>query len=112
MLRRDPELADIHWCLLPPTLRPEQLPALPGAPERAAILAVEPLSEREREVLRHVSGLLRYAEVATEMCVSVSTVRAYLKRIYRKLCGGPPRRGTDAEGRDQQRPAEMVAGST
>ena len=107
VLRRDPELADIHWCLLPPALRPEQLPALPGAPEQAAILAVEPLSEREREVLRHVSGLLRYAEVATEMCVSVSTVRAYLKRIYRKLCGGPPRRGTDAEGRDQQRPAEI-----
>jgi hypothetical protein len=42
--RRDPELAGIHWCLLPPALRPEQLPALPGAPERAAILAVEPLS--------------------------------------------------------------------
>lgn len=85
VLRRAPELAGTHWCLLPPTLRREQLPMLPDAWEQAAILAVEPLSEREREVLRHVSGLLSYAEVATEMCVSVNTIKTHIRNIYRKL---------------------------
>ena len=85
MLRREPELAGIHWCLLQPALRREQLPALPGAWEQAAILAVEPLSEREREVLRHVSGMLSRAEIATEMSVSVNTVKTHISNIYRKL---------------------------
>ena len=46
---------------------------------------VEPLTEREREVLRHVSGLLSTAEVASEMYISVNTVKTHLKHIYRKL---------------------------
>ena len=79
VLRRAPELAGIHWCLLPPALRRGQLPALPGAPEHAAILAVEPLSERQREVPRHVSGLQSNAEVATEICVCINTVKTHLK---------------------------------
>ena len=57
-LRRDPELAHAHRCLLAPALGRDQLPAPQGVPEQAAILAVEPLTEREREVLRQVSGML------------------------------------------------------
>ena len=97
--RRAPELAGIHWCLLPPTLRRGQLPALPGAPEQAAILAVEPLSERQREVPRHVSGLLSNAEVATEICVCINTVKTHLKSIYRKLAAA---RGGEAVRRARQ----------
>ena len=85
VLRRDPELAGIHRCLLPPALRREQLPPLPGAWEQAAILVVEPLSEREQEVLRHVSGLLSNAEVASQMHISTHTVKTHLKNICRKL---------------------------
>ncbi len=84
VLRRDPKLAHVHRCLLPPGLRREQLPALPGAPEQAAILAGEPLSEREREVLRRVSAMMSTAEVAREMYISVNTVKSHLKNIYRK----------------------------
>jgi hypothetical protein len=57
VLRRDPELADVHRSLFSPAGRHDQLPAPSGAPKQAAILVVEPLIEREREVLRHVSGL-------------------------------------------------------
>jgi len=85
VLRRDPKLAHVHRCLLPADLRREQLPALPGAPEQAAILAGEPLSERERKVLRRVSAMMSTAEVAREMYISVNTVKSHLKNIYRKL---------------------------
>ena len=46
---------------------------------------VEPLSEREREVLRHVSGMLSTAEVASEMYISANTIKTHLRNIYRKL---------------------------
>jgi len=99
VLRRALELAGIHWCLLPPALRRGQLPALPGAPEQAAILAVEPLSERQREVPRHVSGLLSNAEVATEICVCINTVKTHLKTStasWRRLAA--PRRFAEPAG--------------
>jgi LuxR family maltose regulon positive regulatory protein len=59
--------------------------AAPGASVKDTVLAVEPLTEREREVLRHVSGMLNTAEVASEMYISINTVKAHLKSIYRKL---------------------------
>ena len=85
VLRRDPELAYAHRRLLAPALRRDQLPAPRGVPDQAPILVVEPLTEREREVLRHVSGLLRTAEIASEMDISIHTVKTHLKNSYRKL---------------------------
>ena len=85
VLRRDPELAHAHRCLLAPAPRDDQLPAPHGAPDQASILAAEPLTEREREVLRHLSGLLSTAEVASEMHISVNTVKTHVTHIYRKL---------------------------
>jgi LuxR family maltose regulon positive regulatory protein len=46
---------------------------------------VEQLSERESEVLRHLSGMLSTAEIAAEMYISVNTVKTHLRSIYRKL---------------------------
>ena len=57
------------------------------------LLAAGPLTEREREVLRHVSGLLSTAEVASEMHISVNTLKTHLKHIFRKLASHSPRRG-------------------
>jgi len=88
VLRRDPELARSHRCLFAPGQRHDQHPAPSAIPERAATLAVEPLTEREREVLRHVSGMLNTAEVASEMYISINTVKSHLKSIYRKLAAG------------------------
>jgi len=89
VLRRDPELAGTHRRLLAPTLGHEQLPAplkAPDqAPDQAPVLVIEPLTEREREVLVHVSGMLNTAEVASEMYISVNTVKTHLRNIYRKL---------------------------
>ena len=84
-LRRDPELASAHRGLLAPALGHDQLPAPQGAPEQAAILVVEPLTARERDVLRHVARMLSTAEIASEMYLSINTVKTHLKNIYRKL---------------------------
>ncbi len=54
------------------------------APARMPVV-VEPLTQREQEVLRHVSGMLSTAEVASEMYISTNTVKAHLKSAFRKL---------------------------
>jgi LuxR family transcriptional regulator, maltose regulon positive regulatory protein len=96
VLRRDPELAQPYRRLLGPELvgpgRDDALP--PGArppriraprPGPDAPVIVEPLSEREREVLEHVSAMETTAEIAAEMYISVNTVKTHLKSINRKL---------------------------
>jgi LuxR family maltose regulon positive regulatory protein len=46
---------------------------------------IEPLSERELEVLRLLAHGLKYAEIAGQLVVSVNTVRFHIKSIYGKL---------------------------
>jgi LuxR family maltose regulon positive regulatory protein len=85
VLRRDPELTDAHRPLLTLALGHQQLPAPVTAGDQAPVLVVEPLTERELEVLVHVSDMLNTAEVADEMYISVNTVKTHLRNIYRKL---------------------------
>ncbi len=46
---------------------------------------LEPLSDRERAVLRYLPTLMSNAEIAAELFVSVNTVKTHLRSIYRKL---------------------------
>jgi LuxR family maltose regulon positive regulatory protein len=46
---------------------------------------VEPLTERERDVLRFLPSRLTIREIADELFVSVNTLKFHLKVIYRKL---------------------------
>ena len=85
VLRSDSALARSYCSLFSPAGHHDQPPALPGPPEKAAIVVVEPLTAREQEVLRHVSGLLSSAEIASEMHISINTVKTHLKNICRKL---------------------------
>jgi LuxR family maltose regulon positive regulatory protein len=48
-------------------------------------VVVEKLSEREREVLQHVSEMLNTTEIASVMYVSGNTVKSHLKSVFRKL---------------------------
>jgi LuxR family maltose regulon positive regulatory protein len=52
---------------------------------RSAPLVVEPLSPREQAVLRYLPTMMSNQEIASELFVSVNTVKTHLKAIYRKL---------------------------
>ena len=56
-----------------------------GRAERRAEPLLEPLSERELAVLRFLPTMMSNAEIASEMFVSVNTVKTHLKHVYRKL---------------------------
>jgi LuxR family maltose regulon positive regulatory protein len=46
---------------------------------------IEPLSERELEVLQNLNGPLSTPEIAEQLVVSTNTVRTHIKNIYSKL---------------------------
>jgi LuxR family maltose regulon positive regulatory protein len=56
---------------------PKQLASVP--------LLLEPLSDRELDVLRLLNTDLSGPEIAAELVVSVNTVRTHIRRIYSKL---------------------------
>ena len=86
VLRHDPELAQAAREMLEPAARPGAVPAQRRPPPvPPPPLVVEPLSEREREVLLLLAGMLSTAEIAAEMYLSVNTVKTHLRSIYRKL---------------------------
>jgi len=88
VLRRDPELAQIYRDALEPgaaSLAAVAAPRRPAAEVQPPPLIIEPLSERELEVLVHLSRMLSTAEIAAELYLSVNTVKTHLRSIYRKL---------------------------
>ena len=60
---------------------------------------VEPLSERELDVLRLLGGDLGGPDIARQLCVSLNTVRTHTKNIYAKL-GVASRRDAVRQARD------------
>jgi LuxR family maltose regulon positive regulatory protein len=60
---------------------------------------VEPLSERELNVLQHLNSYLSTPEIAGQLVVSVNTVRTHIKNIYGKL-GAHGRSEAVSRGRD------------
>ncbi len=46
---------------------------------------IEPLTDRELEVLRLIADGLKYEEIAHRLFISLNTVRTYVKAIYSKL---------------------------
>jgi LuxR family maltose regulon positive regulatory protein len=86
VLRTDTELAQSYQALFQPDPGGHGHDALrslitrPGEPA-----VVEPLTEREQEVLKHVAQLLSTAEIANELYISVNTVKTHLKSVHRKL---------------------------
>jgi LuxR family transcriptional regulator, maltose regulon positive regulatory protein len=93
LLRADPRLAAEHGWLGAATLddahalsAPRRDGELrPGVEKPAATPLLEPLTEKEREVLGHLAALLTTDEIAGAMFVSVNTVRTHVRNILRKL---------------------------
>jgi LuxR family transcriptional regulator, maltose regulon positive regulatory protein len=92
LLRVNPELrAAATW--LSPSSRMMVEPSAPRVEQQRAaettpppeLVLIESLSEREIEVLRHLSELLSTEEIGAAMFVSVNTVRTHVRSILRKL---------------------------
>jgi LuxR family maltose regulon positive regulatory protein len=61
-------------------------PAVPrGRRRRAAGRPSDVLSERERDVLRYLPTVLTRGEIAGNLNISINTVKAHMRSIYRKL---------------------------
>ena len=46
---------------------------------------VEPLSDREIEILRLIAAGMTNQEIAAQLVVSISTIKTHINRTYRKL---------------------------
>ncbi|HEV7897525.1 MAG TPA: LuxR C-terminal-related transcriptional regulator [Planosporangium sp.] len=75
--------------------------AIDDHPTAAAVrpIGVEPLTERELIVLRHLRSMMSTTEIASMLCVSTNTVKTHVKNVYRKLGVG---RRRDAIRRAQE----------
>lgn len=83
VLKVEPDLAtSAAW--LRPQVRPNVLPTAAAVPDGPALLT-QPLTERELEVLRHLSDMLTTEEIGAAMFVSVNTVRTHVRSILQKL---------------------------
>ena len=60
---------------------------------------VEPLSDRELQVLHLLSDGQTNQEIARTLCVSINTVKTHLKNVYGKL-GVSSRRQATAKGKE------------
>lgn len=66
-------------------LQHDRQPASVSSTKSRPMGLVEPLTEREFDVLRLMAGGLKYKEIASELIVSLNTVRFHVKAIYSKL---------------------------
>ncbi len=82
------------WCSV--FLLPKLLAAFPTGPlpirdvpmsQRPPLTTslVEPLTDRETQILRLMAARLSYREIADELYLSVNTIKWYAKSIYGKL---------------------------
>jgi len=63
-----------------------KMPSIPKTrPKDQSPALIEPLSERELQVLRLLNSSLTSTEIGQELYVSQNTVRTHLRNIYSKL---------------------------
>ncbi|PZF87749.1 helix-turn-helix transcriptional regulator [Micromonospora deserti] len=74
-----------HWPTVSDLVRGADEPAERGPAEPPAPTLDEPLTERELTILRYLQSILSNVEIASELSLSVNTVKTHVRNIYRKL---------------------------
>lgn len=90
-LERHTDLAYTHKDLLGPQLVPDGMVPVPHAPDSQPPPLIEPLTERQRDVVRLAGELLSTEEIADKLFISVNTVKTHLSTSFRKLGVGDRR---------------------
>jgi LuxR family maltose regulon positive regulatory protein len=86
LLRTHPDLRDhAAWLSLTSPATHHGGTGSAAAPPDEPQPLIQDLSEREREVLVHLSEMLSTTEIAATMFISVNTVRTHIRSILRKL---------------------------
>jgi LuxR family maltose regulon positive regulatory protein len=57
----------------------------PGAPSEGLTSTVEPLTDREREVLSYLPSHFKTNQIAAMMFLAPNTVKSHMKALYRKI---------------------------
>ncbi len=63
----------------------ERMPAVAPTMNEAKPALVDPLTDRERTILRYLASSLSNNEIASELYVSITTVKTHQRAVYRKL---------------------------
>jgi len=63
----------------------ERLPGTAPTTTKAGTALIDPLTDRERTVLRYLASSLSNREIASELYLSVNTVKSHQRAVYRKL---------------------------
>ena len=74
---------DSSWALLDELVRERLEPVERDATSLPAV--IEPLSQRERDVLGYLPTMLTFVEIGSELYISVNTTKSHVRSIYRKL---------------------------
>ncbi|WP_239075669.1 LuxR C-terminal-related transcriptional regulator [Planosporangium flavigriseum] len=72
-----------YWSMVSEALKASA--AEPPRDDLPPVDLVEPLSDRELTVLRYLQGALSNLEIASDLSLSVNTVKTHVRSIYRKL---------------------------
>jgi LuxR family transcriptional regulator, maltose regulon positive regulatory protein len=90
-LERHTDLAYTHKDVLGPRLVPDGMVSIPRTPDSQPPPLIEPLTERQRDVVRLAGELLSTEEIADKLFISVNTVKTHLRTSFRKLGVGDRR---------------------
>ena len=74
---------DSSWPFLDELVQVALTPVTAAASPLAPV--IEPLSQRERDVLGYLPSMLTFLEIGSELYISVNTTKSHVRSIYRKL---------------------------
>ena len=74
---------DSSWPFLDELVQVALTPVTAAASPLAPV--IEPLSQRERDVLGYLPSMLTFVEIGSELYISVNTTKSHVRSIYRKL---------------------------